>query len=59
MTDDTLALFSFPSVQGKKLTTAFDGGWMSYDDRSDAMAEWRLGVAERLASTNRSVPRDR
>jgi hypothetical protein len=51
MTDDTIPLFSFPAVQGKKVTAAFDGGRMSSDGGVMllALAERRLGVAERLA----------
>ena len=60
MTDDTIPLFSFPAVQGKKVTAAFDGGRMSSDGGVMllSLAERRLGVAERLA---RCIPdrRDR
>ena len=51
MTDDTIPLFSFPAVQGKKVTAAFDGGQMSSDGGVMllSLAERRLGVAERLA----------
>src|SRR6202521_4587646 len=51
MTDDTIPLFSFPAVQGKKVTAAFDGGRMSSDGGVMllSLAERRLGVAERLA----------
>jgi hypothetical protein len=51
MTDDTIPLFSFPAVQGKKITAAFDGGRMSSDGGVMllSLAERRLGVAERLA----------
>jgi Transposase DDE domain group 1 len=60
MTDDTIALFSFPAVEGKKVTAAFDGGRLSSDGGVMllSMAERRLGVAERLA---RCIPdrRDR
>lgn len=51
MTDDTFPAFSFPAVQGKKVTAAFDGGRISSDGGVMllAMAERRLGVAERLA----------
>jgi hypothetical protein len=60
MTDDTIALFSFPAVAGKKVTAAFDGGRLSSDGGVMllSMAERRLGVAERLA---RCIPdrRDR
>jgi hypothetical protein len=31
MTDDTIPLFAFPALQGKKITAAFDGGRMSSD----------------------------
>ena len=50
MTDDTIPLFSFPAVQGKKVTAAFDGGRMSSDGGVMllSLAERRLGVAERL-----------
>jgi len=55
MTDDTIPLFAFPAVQGKKITAAFDGGRMSSDGGVMllSLAERRLGVAERLA---RCVP---
>jgi hypothetical protein len=60
MTDDTISLFSFPALQGKKVTAAFDGGRMSSDGGVMllSLAERRLGVAERLA---RCIPdrRDR
>jgi hypothetical protein len=60
MTDDTIPLFSFPAVQGKKVTAAFDGGRMSSDGGVMllSLADRRLGVAERLA---RCIPdrRDR
>ena len=51
MTDDTIPLFAFPAVQGKKITAAFDGGRMSSDGGVMllSLAERRLGVAERLA----------
>ena len=55
MTDDRIPLFSFPAVEGKKVTAGFDGGRMSSDGGVMllAMAERRLGVAERLS---RCVP---
>src|ERR1700751_1577804 len=60
MTNDTIALFSFPAIEGKKVTAAFDGGRLSSDGGVMllSMAERRLGVAERLA---RCIPdrRDR
>ena len=31
MIDDTTPLFSFPAVEGKKVTAAFDGGRISSD----------------------------
>ena len=51
MIDDTIPLLSFPAVQGKKITAAFDGGRITSDGGVMllAMAERRLGVAERLA----------
>ena len=56
MIDDTLPLFSFPTVEGKKVTAAFDGGRISSDGgvmllslAEQPLAEQRLGVAERLA----------
>jgi len=51
MTNDTIPLFSFPAVEGKKITAAFDGGRMSSDGGVMllSMAERRLGLAERLA----------
>jgi hypothetical protein len=50
MTDDTNPLFSFPAVEGKKVTAAFDGGRISSDggvmhsipDRRDP---WRIASA--------------
>jgi len=29
--DDSAAAFSFPAVRGKKVTAAFDGGWLTSD----------------------------
>ena len=51
MTDDTIPLFAFPAIEGKKVTAAFDGGRLSSDGGVMllSMAERRLGVAERLA----------
>jgi hypothetical protein len=51
MTDNTIPLFSFPAVEGKKVTAAFDGGRITSDGGVMllSMAERRLGVAERLA----------
>jgi hypothetical protein len=51
MIDDTIPLFSFPAVEGKKVTAAFDGGRISSDGGVMllSLAERRLGVAERLA----------
>ena len=52
MTDDTLLPFSFPAVERKKVTAAFDGGRLSSDGGVMllAQAERRLGIAERLAA---------
>ena len=51
MTDDNLLPFSFPAVSRKQVTAAFDGGRLTSDGGVMllAMAERRLGVAERLA----------
>jgi len=51
MTDDTIPLFAFPAIEGKKVTAAFDGGRLSSDGGVMllSMAERRLGVAQRLA----------
>jgi len=51
MTDDSLLPFAFPSVSGKSITAAFDGGRLTSDGGVMllAVAERRLGIAERLA----------
>src|SRR3982751_1657462 len=51
MTDDTLLPFSFPAVQAKKVTAAFDGGRLTSNGGVMllAMAERRLGLAANLA----------
>ena len=51
MSDDNLLPFSFPAVQRKKITAAFDGGRITSDGGVMllAQAEHRLGIAERLA----------
>ena len=51
MSDDNLLPFSFPAVQRKKITAAFDGGRITSDGGVMllAQAERRLGLAERLA----------
>ena len=51
MTDDTIPLFAFPAIEGKKVTAAFDGGRLSSDGGVMllSMAKRRLGVAQRLA----------
>jgi Transposase DDE domain group 1 len=58
MTDDNLLPFSFPAVERKKITAAFDGGRISSDGGVMllAQAERRLGIAERLA---RVIPDER
>jgi hypothetical protein len=45
MTDDTIPLFAFPAIEGKKVTAAFDGGRLSSDGGVMllSMAERRLG----------------
>jgi hypothetical protein len=52
MTDDTVLPFSFPAVQRKKVTAAFDGGRLTSDGGVVllAEAERRLGLADRLAA---------
>ena len=52
MTDDTLLPFALPSVQGKKVTAAFDGGRISSDGGVMllALAERRIGIADKLAA---------
>ena len=51
MSDHNLLPFSFPAVQRKKITAAFDGGRITSDGGVMllAQAERRLGIAERLA----------
>src|SRR4249920_4258785 len=51
MTDDTILPFSFPAVQAKKVTAAFDGGRLTSNGGVMllAMAERRLGLAANLA----------
>ncbi len=51
MSNDDLLPFSFPAVQRKKITAAFDGGRITSDGGVMllAQAERRLGIAERLA----------
>ena len=51
MTDDTILPFSFPAVQAKKVTAAFDGGRLTSNGGMMllAMAERRLGLADNLA----------
>src|ERR1700688_4519894 len=55
MTDDNLLPFSFPAVERKKITAAFDGGRLSSDGGVMllAQADRRLGIAVRLA---RAIP---
>ena len=51
MTNDTILPFSFPAVQAKKVTAAFDGGRLTSNGGVMllAMAERRLGLAANLA----------
>ena len=51
MTETTILPFSFPAVARKKITADFDGGRLTSDGGVMllAMAERRLGIAERLA----------
>ena len=52
MSDPTCQSFAFPSVRGKKLTAAFDGGRLSSDGGVLLLAQAarRLGIAEKLAA---------
>src|SRR3954469_1966135 len=52
MLDDNLLPFSFPAVERKKVTAAFDGGRITSDGGVMLLAavEKKLGIAERLAS---------
>jgi hypothetical protein len=51
MSDDNLLPFSFPAIQRKKVTAAFDGGRISSDGGVMllAQADRRLSIADRLA----------
>jgi len=52
MTDPSCLPFAFPSVRGKKLTAAFDGGRLTSDGGVLLLAQaaQRLGIAEKLAT---------
>ena len=52
MNESTLLPFSLPSVSGKKVTAAFDGGRITSDGGVAllAQAESRLGIADKLAA---------
>jgi hypothetical protein len=52
MPDDTLLPFSFPAVERKRVTAAFDGGRITSDGGIMLLAavEQQLGLADRLAS---------
>jgi hypothetical protein len=56
MSDDNPLPFSFPAVQRKKITAAFDGGRITSDGGVMllAQAERRVGIAERLARSFRT-----
>jgi hypothetical protein len=58
MIDDSLLPFSFPAVERKKITAAFDGGRITSDGGVMllAQAERRLGIADQLA---RVIPDER
>ncbi len=58
MIDDSLLPFSFPAVERKKVTAAFDGGRITSDGGVMllAQAERQLGIAEQLA---RVIPDER
>jgi hypothetical protein len=50
--DDSATLFSFPAVERKKLTAAFDGGRLTSDGGVLllAQAEREMGICQRLAA---------
>src|ERR1700710_1182857 len=52
MSDPKVLPFTFPSVRGKKLTAAFDGGRLTSDGGTLLLAQAarRLGIAEKLAA---------
>jgi hypothetical protein len=52
MSDPTVLPFAFPSVRGKKLTAAFDGGRLTSDGGILLLAQAarRLGIADKLAA---------
>jgi hypothetical protein len=52
MTDDALLPFTFPAVEGKKITAAFDGGRITSDGGVMLLgvAERKLCLADRLAA---------
>ena len=52
MSDPTVLPFAFPSVRGKKLTAAFDGGRLTSDGGVLLLAQAgrRLGIADKLAA---------
>src|SRR5260370_39196962 len=58
MIDDSLLPFSFPAVERKKVTAAFDGGRITSDGGVMllAQAERQLGIAEQLS---RVIPDER
>ena len=60
MTDDTILPFSFPAVQAKKVTAAFDGGRLTSNGGVMllAMAERRLGLANVWPGGSRSARSD-
>ena len=51
MLEDSLLPVSFPAVERKKVTAAFDGGRMTFDGGVMLLAavEKQLGLADRLA----------
>jgi hypothetical protein len=58
MAEDIPLPFDLPAVARKKVSAAFDGGRITSDGGVMllAQAEWRLGVAKRLAAV---IPDDR
>ena len=57
MLEDSLLPFSFPAVDRKKVTAAFDGGRLTSDGGVMllAAAEKALGIAERLVEHDQAV----
>ena len=59
MLEDNLLPFSFPAVERKKVTAAFDGGRITSDGGVMLLAavEKELGIADRLAPLTHLIHR--